>query len=182
MNFQLILAAATDGPIQQIADRFGVNWALLTSQMVCFVIVALVLRKFAYAPVLALLDERRRTIKESLENAEQIKKELTSAQVKAQQILSDAAAQAQRLLDEAKEAAGRVQVQKAQEAVNQAESIISQAREVATLNAERMKADLRKEIGRLVVDTTTKVIGKVLTPEDQKRLTEETLKEMSVVK
>ena len=42
-----------------------------------------------------------------------------------------------------------------------------------------MLAELRREVGRLVVDTTAKVTGKVLTPDDQKRLTEETTRELA---
>lgn len=172
-------AEAHGGPIAEIAHQFGVNWPMLISQIVCFAIVAAVLHKFAYKPILAVLEERRKTIKESLENAEKIKKELADAQKTASDILAQANVQAQKFLEEAREAAAKVQSQKSQEAVAQAESIIKQAREASTQDYEKMKAELRREIGRLVVDTTAKVVGKVITAEDQKRLSEAAAKELA---
>ena len=63
--------------------------------------------------------------------------------------------------------------------MKQAEEIVRKAREVTEADRERMMAELKAEIGRLVVDTTAKVSGKVLTTEDQQRLIDETNKELA---
>ena len=68
---------------------------------------------------------------------------------------------------------------KAQEAVKQAEEIIRKAREATSADRDTMMAELKVEIGRLVVETTAKVSGKVLTSEDQQRLIDETNKELA---
>ena len=99
MNSSLLLAAASTGnPVAEIAKQFNVTWQLLISQIILFVIVAVALKKFAYAPLLKVLEERRQRIAESLANAEKIKKELASAQAKAQEILTLANTQANKFL------------------------------------------------------------------------------------
>ena len=180
MNSTLLLAAAAAGnPVVEIADQFGVTRQLLISQVVLFVIVALALKKFAYAPLLKVLEERHQRIAESLANAEKIKKELASAQTKAQEILSTANAQANKFLEEARAAAAKVQEAETQKAIVQAEQIIAKARQAAEADHARMLAELRREVGRLVVETTAKVTGKILTVDDQKRLAEETNKQLA---
>ena len=66
-----------------------------------------------------------------------------------------------------------------QEAIAEAEGIIVQAREASVLERDRMLAELRREVARLVVNTTGKVTGKVLTVEDQRRLSEEAAREIA---
>ncbi len=83
------------------------------------------------------------------------------------------------MIEEARSAAAQVQEKESQKAVAQAEQIITQAREAATADHARMLAELKQEIGGLVVKTTAQVVGKVLTPEDQKRLVEEANREMA---
>jgi len=77
---------------------------------------------------------------------------------------------------EARAAAAKVQQTETQKAIAAAEQLIAKAREAIAADRERTMAELRHEIGRLVVETTAKVAGKVLTPEDQKRILEETTK------
>src|SRR5438094_5836053 len=172
----VIIAAATGGVtdiLRETADTFGWNWKLFLSQVISFCIVALLLLRFAYKPILAVLEDRRRKIEEGQLNAEKIRKELAEAEKRYQEIVAKANADAQRMIDEARESAAHVSERKQQEAITAAEQIISKAKEAAALEHERQMQTLKRELGRLVVDTTAKVTGKVLTPEDQKRLQEE---------
>lgn len=157
----------------------GLDWAKLTAQLVNFGIVMFVLWRFAYKPILAMLDQRREKIAESMENAEKIKSELARTEAMRQEILTQASTQANRLIEEARAAAARVQVEKTQEAIAAAEQIIAKAREASAADHARMLTELRREVGRLVVETTAKVAGKVLTIEDQRRLAEETNRQLA---
>jgi F-type H+-transporting ATPase subunit b len=179
---QLILLAAAEaggGQIQQIARTFGVDWPHLIAQIISFLIVCAVLYFFAYKRVLAMLEERRQRIAESLANAEKIKAELARAEAQRQEVMSQANAQATKLIEEARQAAAKVQEQETQKAVAAAEQIIAKAREAAAADHARMMAELKREVGRLVVQTTATVTGKILTPEDQRRLAEETARQVS---
>ncbi|MBP1625472.1 MAG: hypothetical protein H6Q07_3494 [Acidobacteria bacterium] len=71
-----------------------------------------------------------------------------------------------------------LQEQETQKAIAAAEQIMAKAREAAAQDYARMLAELKGEVGRLVVQATARVAGKILTPEDQRRLAEETVKEL----
>lgn len=173
--------AATGEPnaVQKIVETFGWNPTLFLSQVVSFSIVAFLLHRFAYKPILAVLEERRKTIAEGLANAEKIKQELANAQVKAQELLTQANAQANKAIEEARAMAAKVQEAETQKAIVAANDIIAKAKQASEAELLRMKAELRKEVGRLVVATSAKVTGGILTAEQQGRLAEETNKQLA---
>lgn len=164
---------------RQTAETFGVDWTHFFSQVISFVIVAVLLQRFAYKPILQVLEERRQRIADGLANAEKIKLELARAEAQRQEILSQANVQANQLIEEARAAANRVREQETQKAIAAAEQIIAKAREAASQDHARMLAELKREVGHLVVETTARVTGKVLTPDDQQRLTQETVRQLA---
>lgn len=164
--------------INEIARTFGVDWTHLIAQMISFGIVCVLLYFFAYKRVLAMLEERRQRIAESLANAEKIKAELASTEARRLEVLNQANGQATKMIEEARAAAARLQEQESQRAIAAAEQIIAKAREAAAQDHARMLAELKREVGRLVVQTTATVTGKILTPEDQRRLAEETARQV----
>jgi F-type H+-transporting ATPase subunit b len=165
--------------VRDTADTFGWNPWLFLSQVISFAIVAFLLRRFAYKPILAVLEDRRRRIEEGLTNADKIKKELAEAEKRYQEIVTKANAAAQNMIDEARESSAHLAERKQQEAIAAAEQIIAKAREAASLEHERTMESMKRELGRLVVETTAKVTGKVLTSEDQKRLQEEAARQVA---
>lgn len=160
--------------MKETLDALGIYWPKLIAQMVNFAIVLFILWKFAYRPVLKILEERRQKVAEAMINAQKAREELARTEAQRQQVLAETNAQANKLIEEARAAAARVQEQETQKAIREAEQIVSKAREAAALERIRMLADVKRELGRLVVTTTSKVTGKVLTAEDQRRLNEET--------
>jgi F-type H+-transporting ATPase subunit b len=180
MTFLLAWAAAAEeGQVAQIARTFGVNWPQFGAQVVSFAIVCALLYRFAYRPVLAMLATRREQIALGQANAEQIKAELARTEAQRRAVLAEANAQATRLIEEARAVMGRLQREEARKAVATAEQIVANAREAAARDHARMLAELKGEVGRLVVRTTAAVTGKVLTPEDQRRLADETVRRLA---
>lgn len=175
----LAAAVEAENPAQAIARQFGWEPRLFISQLVLFIVVALVLAKFAYKPLLAMLDMRKKQINEALENAEKTRKELANAQAKAQEIITQANGTGNKLIEEARQSAAKVLETESQKAVATANDIITKARQASEAELVRMKAELRKEVGRLVVATSAKVTGGILTPEQQNRLAEETAKQLA---
>ena len=166
------------GKIEEIARTFGVDWVHLGAQIVSFGIVCAVLYLAAYKPILRMLEARRQQIASGLANAEKIKAQLARIEVERQEILTKAGAEGKQLIDEARQAAARVEAAETQKAIASAEQIIVRAREAAEREHAQMRADLKREIGRLVVQTTASVTGKVLTTDDQRRLAEETARSL----
>jgi F-type H+-transporting ATPase subunit b len=182
-QFVLFAAAEGDGGIADMARRtgeqFGFNTSLFISQTISFLIVAFLLHRFAYRPILKVLEERRQSIAESLANAAKIKEQLSQTETARQKVISDANTEATRLIEEARAAAAKVGESETQRAIAAAEAVMARAREAAALEHARMLQELRKEVGQLVVRTTAQVAGKILTIEDQNRLLEETKKELA---
>ncbi len=174
-----VTAVGGEHPLQEMSRTFGVNGRHLIAQAVSFCIVALLLKKFAYNPVLKILEQRRQQIAQGLANAEKIKTELARTEASREEVLNQANLQANKLIEEARAAAARVQEQETQRAIATAAGIIAKAREASAQEHAKMLTELRREVGRLVVQTTTQVTGKILTVDDQRRLAEETTKQIA---
>ncbi len=143
------------GTAKGISETFGWDKPHFFAQVTSFCIITFLLYRFAYHPILAMLAERRQRIAESLANAEKIKAELARTEALQREALEKANAQASKLIEEARAAAAHVREQETQKAIAAAEQIIAN------------------------VQTTATVTGKILTPEDQRRLAEETARQVA---
>jgi len=159
--------------VQELALRFGVDWPHLTAQIISFSIVCALLYRLAYTPVLTMLAERRKQIAQGLENAAKIDAALAAIADERKKTIAAAQAEAAKVIADAHDVAVRIHAQEMKRAQMSAEQIISTARRAASQEHDRMLGELRGEVGRLVVRTTAVVTGKVLTADDQRRLTEE---------
>lgn len=175
----MLLADAQEGPVAEIARTFGVDWPHLLAQIVSFSIVCALLYWLAYQPILKMLAARREQLAQGLANAEKIQAELARTEAQRQEVLARAHEEGARLVQDAHEAAARLEKLETEKARATAEQIVAKAHEAAALDREKMLADLRREVGRLVVQTTASVTGKILTPDDHRRLAEETTRQLS---
>jgi F-type H+-transporting ATPase subunit b len=165
--------------ITEIFSNFGVTWSKFIAQIILFLIVYWVLNKYAFGPVLKMLAERRRRIEEGQHNAEKIKKQLAEAELRYQEVLRKANDEATKLLDEARATSDAISQKQMQQAIKDAEGIIAKAQDTIVQERNKMVAEVKKEMVDLVVKTTSKVVGKVITPQDQERLSEETVKQIA---
>ena len=125
--------ATEGGPIKQIAEQFGVSWWYFLCQVISFGLVCYLLQRFAYGPILAVLEERRQRIAEGLENADKARKQLADAQKSVEDILTKANGEAQKMIEEARAAAKALQERESQVAIKTAEEIIAKAREATQI-------------------------------------------------
>jgi len=179
ITFMCLAEPSSGGQIQQIANTFGVDWPHLLSQVISFSIVCILLHRFAYKPILKILEERRMQIAQGIADTEKIRAELAQAEVKCRDIILQADGQATKLIEEAHTAAGRVQQQETQKAIAAAEQILAKSREAAAQEHARMLTDLKHEVGQLVVQTATMLTGRILTKEDQRRMAEDTIERLT---
>ena len=168
------------GQIETIAQTFGVDWTHLGAQLVSFGIVCAVLYRLAYKPILAMLETRRQQIAGGIANAEKIKAELSRIEVERAAILARAGDEGRQLIEDARAAAARVLAAETAKASTAAEQIIARAHETAVREHARLLAEARHEVGRLVIQTTAAVTGKILTADDHRRLAEETARRLAV--
>jgi len=176
------LLAATEGGVvdglkhtaTEVGEKFGFNTQLFVSQFIGFFVLAFLLQRFAFKPLLALLDERQKKIADSLAAAEKMKADLAKADEDRKRVLAEAGAQATKIIEEARAAAAKIGEIETQRAVAAAADIIAKAKQANEAEFNRMRAELRKEVGRLVVAASVQVTGKILSAEDRQRLAQET--------
>lgn len=166
--------------MEGIIEQFGFAWAKFIAQIIIVMIVYFILSKYAFGPVLAMLEARRKRIADGEENIKKIESELAKAEEKVQGMLDEANRDAERMISEARDSAEAVRNQKTQEAIKEAQGIIEKAREASRLEHEAAMNELKKDFGRLVIDATSKVTGKVLDEDDQKRINQETAGQVSL--
>lgn len=173
-------AVHTTAEAGSVARTFGVNWPHLIAQSISFGIVCAILYSLAYKPILAILDARRQQIASGLANAEKIKAELARIEAERQDVLMKAGAEGKRLIEEARTAAARVSAEETQKAMASAEQILARTREATEQERARMLAEVKREVGHLVIQTTASVTGRILTAEDHRRIAEETARQLAV--
>jgi len=162
-----------------ILDKFKIEGPSFIAQCVILLVVFAVLNKFAFGPVTQLLLERRRRIEEAEENFAKSKANLANAEGQAREVVEAANGQAARLIKEAQDAAASTAEKKRQEAIAEAAAIIAKGREATTIERDQVFATLKRDFGRLVIETTGKVTGKVLTADDHARINQEAVGQIS---
>jgi F-type H+-transporting ATPase subunit b len=164
------------GAIDHILKQFGVDWPHFAAQVVLFLTAYFTLDRLAFKPVLKILSDRQKLIEEAKLNAERAKSLMDEAELHRQAILRKANEEAQVLFREI-QAASKIQAQRAlQQTKQEAESMIIRAGETIAGERARMIKEVKEQTAILVVKTAAKVVGKVLTDEDQKRLSAEVLR------
>jgi F-type H+-transporting ATPase subunit b len=167
--------------VQQIAGQFGVRPPLLIAQLVNFAIVALLLWRFAFKPVLATITERQQKIDAGLKYAEEMKAKLEATQQSSEAQIREAQVKGQQLIAEAQKSAKAFLEKQQQEAVEQSNALIGKARSAIELEKQKMLAEARTEIARLVVATTQRVLARDLTDFERTRYNESAARELSNV-
>ena len=171
-------AAEQPGAFEAIQKSFDLGGWFFVAQLINFFIVILVLKKFAFGPIQAMLEQRRTRIAEGEEKLKQIELQLAQSEQTTAAAIAKANEEAIRLVNEAKQGASAFTEQKAQEAIAQAQQILAKAEAAAKADRERLGLELKREFGRLVAATTAQATGKILTADDQRRINETALAEV----
>lgn len=166
------------GQVEQIARTFGVAWPHLIAQTLSFTVVCALLYWLAYRPILRMLEQRRQQIADGLANAEKVRAELAKTEAQRHEVLLHAHTEAKGIVREARETAARIEALGSQQANATAQDILAKAHQAAEREHDLMLGDLKREVGRLVLKTTAAVTGKVLTADDQRRLAEESARQL----
>jgi F-type H+-transporting ATPase subunit b len=184
----LIFLAATEAVpaesgnvVTEIATRFGVEWPLLIAQVVNFALVAFVLWRFAFKPVLATMDERNRKIQEGLQFAEASKQQLEETEKRQAAVLKEANEKAQAILAEARDQSTAYAEQQRAVTDRQMADLLARGQESIERERQKMLSDVRQEVARLVVLTTGKVLETELSDADKSRFNSAAAERISAV-
>jgi F-type H+-transporting ATPase subunit b len=152
-------------------------WGNLLWQCLAFAVLIFLLYRLAYKPVLNMLDERANRIRESMEQAEQIKAANQEAAKRAEQIIGEAQQQTRDILAQANQMSQRTIAAAQAEAREQRDKLVADARAQIQADTQRAKEELQSEVARLAIMAATKVVGRSLDSQDHMRLVDEALRE-----
>jgi F-type H+-transporting ATPase subunit b len=156
-------------------ESLGILWGNLLWQMSAFLLLVFLLTRFAYRPILKMLDDRANRIRESMEQAEQIRADNQNAAKRAQEILAQVQAEAREIRAQAEQINQRTIAAAQEEARQQRDKILADARAQIETDTKRAKEELRREVGRLAIMAASRVVGKSLDTQDHYRLVDEAL-------
>lgn len=146
-----------------------------------FLIAFAVLAKFAWKPILSMLDARDKNIAESLDKARQAREELSGVQTESQKILKDARKEREEILGGARGERERIIELARQEAGQQASVILNDANTMIEREKQRAKEDLKKDIAGISIALAEKVLGEELKDASaQQKSIEESIKDVNL--
>jgi F-type H+-transporting ATPase subunit b len=176
----LILASAdASGKLHAIQTQFGIEGKYLLMQIISFSILAFVLYRFFFKPVLATVEERNKTIESGLRHAEEMQAKLAAAQQESAQIVKNAQLEAGKIVEEARKASKDYTDKQQAEALQRSADMLAKAQQAIELEHKKMLNEARSEIARLVVTTTERVLAKKLTDADRAAYNETASKELA---
>ena len=163
----------------EILNQFGINPILLAAQVVNFLILLFILKKFLYKPVLKVLDARKKRIEDSLKNAEEIERQLQKTKEQSEEIIASTLKEAQKIMDQTNEAATQILADANKHAEQVLLKAVDDGKQIIQMQKQVLMDQMKESVGRLVVLAFEKITGKKITSEDQKRMIEKEVKNLS---
>jgi F-type H+-transporting ATPase subunit b len=148
--------------MELLTPSFGlIFWTLLA-----FIIVFVLLRKYAWGPILSSLGEREKTIADSLATAERVKREMAQLKSENEELMAKAREERGVMLKEARETKDKIINEAKEQAKVEANKIITEAQQA--INAQKMAAltDVKNQVGKLVIEVTEKILRKQLATQE----------------
>jgi len=160
----------------ELLNSLGINGKLLLAQIINFLILLFVLYKFAYGPVLKMLDERTKKIEKGMKDAEASGQKLEEIAAREKGILDEARHQAKDMVKRAEDAAVLQSEEIVISAKNQTEKMLEDARKQIEQEKNKILAEAKAEIATLVMSATEKIIDEKLDENKDKELIREAIK------
>ncbi len=150
---------------------------LMIWTIISFIILLFILKKFAWTPILAALDEREKYIKDGIEAAKKAREDADRSVEEYREKMAEAHAEAQSVISKARQDAEVIGNQLKARYKTEAESLLDKARKQIDLESQAAINEIRNEAANLAISAAEKVIGKALDSEDHRRLVIEGLEE-----
>ncbi len=164
--------------MQELVQQFGINGFLLIAQLVNFLIVLYLLKRFAFGPILKLLQDRRKTIAEAQKNAEETQKLLAKTEEREKEVLKKAQNQAQEILSDAKKQSSLLQAEAETQTKDRVEKMIADATAKIEEQTKIAEKQLATQVTKLSVDVLEKSLKGFFDDKEQKSVVEKAVKKI----
>jgi len=151
----------------EIFKTFGLDLSLTVAQIVNFLIILFILKRFLYKPIFKILKKREDLVKETIEKSEESKKALEKAQREEKEVIKKAQATANQILKDAREQASDLIKRGEEAAKKQTQYMIEEAKVQIQRETKEAEQQLTKQVGNLSVEILRKSLGSIFTEKDQ---------------
>lgn len=160
-------------------EKLGVEPVQLLTQVLNFVIMVVLLTKLLYQPIIQKLEERRKKIEEGLAYTEKMKKDLEELDKKRQEVIDQAKEEARRIIEEGKKSGKNVEKAIIEKAHQEAAAILEKGEAELALARQQMERQLKEQTVDIAEGMVKKLLGEILTSEDQQKIIDKKIKEIS---
>ncbi|MBU2235662.1 F0F1 ATP synthase subunit B [Patescibacteria group bacterium] len=164
--------------MDELVKTFHIDWRLLIAQIINFGIVLGILWYFALKPLMKVMNKRNEDIEQSLKNAEEIEKRLKAAGESKEQMILEAKKESQVIMENANKESEQLKNSKIAETRSEIENIAAKTKASLLADKEKMITDARKEVGGLIIEASSKIIGRNIDSETNRKMVEETVKKI----
>ena len=162
----------------ELLEKLGIDGRLLLWQVINFAILFVILRKFAYRPILEILRKRAETIQKGFEDAEKAKAALHDAREEREKIIREARKQASAILNDAEQSGREIRELESQKTKEQVKMMIESGKSDVAREREQMFKEAKKEVGALVALGVDKVVGRAAPKIDFEPIVAEAIREI----
>lgn len=162
----------------EFLNDFGVQPILLAAQVVNFLILLYILKRFLYKPVLKVLEERKKVIAQSLKNADEIERRLVALTEEEEKRILKSGEEGVKIIKQAREASAQIIEDAKVKAQDLAQEIVKEAHSQLQVEKQQIQQEIREHLGEFIVLGLQKITGKKLTEEDKKNLIEQSIKDL----
>lgn len=159
-------------------EKLGISPIQLVTQIINFIILAIVLRKLLYKPILKVLQERKKKIAQGLEYAQQMEKKLEESEKKKAELIDQAKADGHKIIAEAKKTAKSVEAEILKQAQKEADSYMEKAKQEIAYMKTEMEKQVQKETVEIATDIVEKVLSQALDDRSQKAIIDKKIHEL----
>jgi F-type H+-transporting ATPase subunit b len=160
----------------QLISTFGIDWKLLVAQLINFFVLFFVLKRYAYGPIVKMLDERKDKIEKGIKDSEAATKKLSEMEQKEKETLDAAREEAQKIMKIAEETGKSIQASIVTTAHQEADKMIADAKKKIEGEKEKLMHEVKAEISGLVVMATEKILNEKIDSNKDKELIEKAIK------
>jgi len=157
---------------------FNINWKSFLFQLVTFLIVLLIFKRWILPPINKTMDARRKTLEESLQNARKAKEDLEKAEARVEEMLKKGRLSADSVIKGAQEEYKGIVAKAEAAASEQAQRVMADAKDQISQEHNKLREELKGELADLVILTTEKVLRTKLNAREDAKLVEQSIKDL----
>lgn len=165
--------------MEDIIKSFHIDWKLMVAQLINFSIVAWVLWRWALKPLTAVMSKRAQEISDGLANAKKASEGLEELKHTKQEMIKDAKREAAEIQKQAEAASEKYRQETITKVKSEAEKAVAEVKQKFMTEKDQMLKEVQRQAASLVVQATTKVLGKITTPKFDQTVIQQAIKEVT---